>query len=226
MRRLLASLLCLALATAASAQCTCIDKGDIKERMKMATAAINAYGKELPAMGLLPCTAANRATLQARVNSAIGAAQTPGRLPPRASGGTTNNCEIEVNAPNPCLEAAIRAHEKVHQDACRATWEKHQAAILAGKGKERFEALGMNLASYMVEEITGYQAELAFLAKELARLNKDCDKPPPPHRHYTPGGGDDSSPPRPGLANPRSGDPLAPPPMPKPKPLPQPKPID
>ena len=83
-------------------------------------------------------------------------------------------------------------------------------------------------ASYNAEEIEGYTAQMRFLYDQLARLERDCKTPP--QRHYTPGGGlelrGDPGPAATGTVNPRSGDPLAPPPMPKAKSMPQPKPID
>ena len=228
MRRLIASFLCLASAQGLLAQCDCIDKGDIKERLKRDQVAIQAYSSQLQKMGRLPCTPENRAALQEIVGDAMFAAKTPGRIPLNASGNTTNNCDIEVTAPTKCLEAAIRIHEEVHQKACNATWAKHQALILAGQGKNRFEALGLPIASYIAEEIEGYTAEMRFLYDQLARLERDCKTPP--QRHYTPGGGlelrGDPGPAATGTVNPRSGDPLAPPPMPKAKSMPQPKPID
>jgi hypothetical protein len=226
LRGLLVPFLLLSLSVGASAQCDCIDKGDIKERLKLASAAIKGYGQELMAIGTARYTPKLRVEMQARVNRVMGAARTPGRAPMRAEGSTTNNCDIEVRAPTRCLEAAIRAHEKVHQDACRATWEKHQKAILLGKGSDRFEAQGLTMSAYIMEEVTGYQAEISFLNQELARLNRDCQQAPP-QRHYTPGRGLDlrgDEPPLPGAGGTEKPKTLAPPPMPKPKPLPTPTP--
>ena len=227
MRGLLTSILLLTLATTAGAQCKCSDKDDIQERLKLISAAVNAYGKELSRIGGARYTPQFRATLQGRVGRAMGEARTPGRPALVAEGGTTNNCSIEdVHAPSPCLEAAIRAHEKVHQDACNATLETHRPLILKGQGADRFEALGFTMSGYIVEEVTGYQAESAFLVKELARLNRDCK--PPPQRHYTPAQGThlrDENPPQADHATPGKPRPIAPPPpMPQPKPLPTPTP--
>ena len=226
MRPRFASILLAAVPLLAQKPCECIDKGDIKERLKLASAAIQAYGKEIGTTGLSPYSPKLRVALQARVNSAMAAARTPGRMSTASSGGTSNFCQIEdVHAPTKCLEAAIRAHEKVHQDACLATRDQTTSAILSGKAADRFEALHMTMAGYMVEEVTGYQAEIQFLTRELARLEKDC-QPPPPKRHYTPVHGDEgpaAPPPAQDHGNPR---PITAPPMVKPKPLPTPKPID
>lgn len=212
----------LSLPVLAQGPCDCIDRGDIKERLKRVNNAIKAYGKEMAAVGASTYTAAGRKALQARVEASMGA--TPGRIPLHADGYTTNNCDIEVKAPTKCLEAAIRAHEKVHQDACKATWEKHQKEILMGRAADRFEANKMTMAGYIMEEVTGYQAEIQFLTKELARLERDCKpKPPPRHSYTTSRGVDSSEGSQPaGQGGPR---PIGPPPMVKPKPMPTPPPI-
>ncbi|MBL0211360.1 MAG: hypothetical protein IPQ13_10695 [Holophagaceae bacterium] len=214
----------------AQAPCDCIDKADIKERIKRDSAAIEAYGKEIVKMAMTPYTTPGRVALQGRVNTAMSATNTPGRIPLQASGSTDNSCNITVNAPTKCLEAAIRAHEKVHQDACRATYDQHHV-IFRRKAMDRFEALNMTMAGYIMEEVSGYQAELLFLHKELARLEKDCQPPPPPphgrdysSRSYTPNE-DHGTSPSPAPAPSRNSDPTKPKPMVKPKPLPTPKPI-
>ena len=213
----------------AQAPCDCIDKADIKERIKRDTAAIEAYGKEITKLMMTPYTTPGRVALQAKVGAAMSATNTPGRIPLAASGNTTNNCDIEVNAPTKCLEAAIRAHEKVHQDACRATYDQHHV-IFRRKAMDRFEAMNMTMAGYIMEEVQGYQTEIMFLTKELARLEQACKPPPPPPgRDYSPrdhspseGGG----PPPSTSPDPSKPKPYAAPPMVKPKPLPVPKPID
>lgn len=227
--RLIPTLLLLAaLPAAAQKPCDCIDKGDLKERLKRSTAAIQAYGKELATVGAQPYSAAGRDALQGRVNDAMFGAKTKGRIPLNAHGTTSNNCDIVVNAPTKCLEAVIRAHEQVHQDACKRDYETTAPKILMGKAKDRFDALNTTMAFYIMEEVAGYQAELAFIQRELARLERDCQpNPPGPKRHYSPTRGIDVS----GGSQPSSGsDPgkpkgYAPPPMPKPKPLPVPPPI-
>lgn len=208
---------------AAQAPCDCIDKGDLKERMKRATAAIQAYGKELAAVGAQPYSAAGREALQGRVNNAMFGAKTKGRIPLNAHGATSNNCDIVVNAPTKCLEAVIRAHEKVHQDACRRDYDQTASKILMGKANDRFEALNTTMAFYIMEEVAGYQAELAFIQRELARLERDCqpNPPPGPKRGYSPGRGIDMSGSDPAPDKPKG---MAPP-MPKPKPMPVPPPI-
>ncbi len=229
MRKVFTTFLLSAIPLIAQAPCDCIDKGDIKERIKRDTAAIEAYGKEIITMAMTPYTTPGRVALQARVNTAMSATNTPGRIPLQASGSTDNSCNITVNAPTKCLEAAIRAHEKVHQDACRATYDQHHV-IFRRKAMDRFEALNMTMAGYIMEEVSGYQAEIMFLQKELARLERDCKPPPPPHgrdytsRSYAPDedhGTLPSSTPAPS----RNTDPTKPKPLAKPKPLPTPKPI-
>lgn len=229
MHKVFVILLLSAIPLLAQAPCDCIDKGDIKERIKRDTAAIEAYGKEIVKMAMTPYTTPGRVALQGRVNTAMSATNTPGRIPLQASGSTDNSCNITVNAPTKCLEEAIRAHEKIHQDACRATYDQHHV-IFRRKAMDRFEALNMTMAGYIMEEVSGYQAELMFLHKELARLERDCQPPPPPHgRDYTSRGdtpdedhGTSSSPtPAPS----RNTDPTKPKPLAKPKPLPTPKPI-
>lgn len=227
MRAPLAAVLLASLPLLAQGPCDCIDKGDIKERIKRASNAIKAYGKEIATTGMKPYSPAERTALQARVGASMGA--TPGRIPLHSDGGTTNNCDIQVNAPTKCLEAAIRAHEKVHQDACKRDYDKTASKILTGKAADRFDALNTTMSFYMMEEVAGYQAELMFLNKELARLEKDCKPTPqPPRRHYSNSSNSPIDPPGPsatGTANPGSPKPITAPPLAKPKPLPTPPPI-
>lgn len=220
----------LAAQAPAPAPCDCLDKEDIKVRMKRDTAAINAYGKEMVTTGMAPYTTAGRLALQKRVGAAMSATNTPGRIPLDASGATSNSCDIVIEGhPTKCLEAAIRAHEQIHQDACRATWDKHHE-IFRRKAMDRFEALGMTLSGYMMEELQGYQAELMFLAKELNRLERECQAPPPDRDYSTPatqGGANSGAPPAPSASHaPNTPRPITARPMVKPKPLPQPKPIE
>lgn len=234
MRNAFAAFVLSAIPLLAQAPCDCIDKADIKERIKRDTAAIEAYGKEITKLMMTPYTTPGRVALQAKVNAAMSATNTPGRIPLQASGATTNNCDIEVNAPTKCLEAAIRAHEKIHQDACRATYDQHHV-IFRRKAMDRFEAMGMTMSGYIMEEVSGYQAELMFLAKELARLERECQPPPPPpgrdysSRSYAPSDGGSASPsPSPSRPthDPSRPKPITAPPMVKPKPMPAPKPIE
>ena len=169
MRNALLILFLAAIPVVAQAPCDCIDKGDIKVRITRITAAINAYGKEMATIGMAPYTTPDRIALQTRVNAAMSATNTPGRIGLDASAATSNSCEIVIEGhPTKCLEAALRAHEKVHQDACKATWDKHHE-VFRRKAMDRFEALGMTMSGYMMEEVQGYQAEIMFLAKEQAR---------------------------------------------------------
>ncbi len=232
MRNVFAALLLSSIPLIAQTPCDCIDKGDIKERIKRDTAAIEAYGKEITKLAMTPYTTPGRVALQSRVNTAMSAINTPGRIPLQASGSTDNNCNIVVNAPTKCLEEAIRTHEKVHQDACRATYDQHHV-IFRRKAMDRFEAMNMTMAGYIMEEVSGYQAEIMFLQKELARLERDCQPPPPPHgrdyssRSYSPSDdGGSQPPPARGAHDPSRPKPITAPPMVKPKPLPAPKPID
>lgn len=231
MRNALATLFISALPLVAQAPCDCIDKGDIKVRITRITAAINAYGKEMATIGMVPYTTPNRIALQKRVDAAMSASNTSGRIPLEASAATSNSCDIEVfGHPTKCLEAALRAHEKIHQDACKATWDKHHE-VFRRKAMDRFEALGMTMSGYMMEEVQGYQAEIMFLAKEQARLEQACKPPPPPpgrdysSRDHSPTEGGGPQPPN-TSPDPSKPKPYAAPPMVKPKPLPTPKPID
>lgn len=186
MRASLSAFLLAVLPLAGQAPCDCIDKGDLRERINRVTAAIQAYGKEIITTGMASYSPAARVALQNRVDQAMGAAATPGRIRLGACGGTTNNCDIVVTAPTKCLEGAIRAHEKVHQDACRRDYDETASKILTGKAKDRFDALKTTMSFYMMEELEGYQAELMYLNRELARLTRDCQTPSPaPRRDYS-----------------------------------------
>lgn len=77
MRNALATFYLAAIPLLAQAPCDCLDKGDIKERIKRDSAAIEAYGKEIVKMGMTPYTTPGRVALQGRVNAAMSASNTP-----------------------------------------------------------------------------------------------------------------------------------------------------
>jgi len=201
------SLLLLALPAQAQGHCDCIDKADIKKRIRLATEAMNGYVSEMPKWMISPYTAADRDVLQARVEAYMVAKAGIKGLHPGAKGATSNMCWIEITAPTKCLEEAIRRHEQVHQAACEKVRAKAIKKTLSGGAADRFEAVGATMMEYMNEEIAGYMAEVEFLRDELRRLERDCDRPPPPGRSYS----------SPRTSN--SPDAPPPPPMPpKPKP--------
>ena len=199
--------LLLVLPAWAQGPCDCIDKADIKERIARAQNALKAYGEEMAKIGWAPYTAEGRKALEELVEQAIFEQKREG-INLGAGGHTSNLCIMEINAPTRCLEEAIRRHEKVHQEACLRTLESHMKEILFGNAADRFEANGATMSGYIMEEVMGYSAEIAFLQSELARLERDCQ---PPRRDY-------SSPAR-------SDGALAPPPPKGPPSLSKPKPI-
>lgn len=150
----------------AQGPCDCIDKADLKERLARVKNAIKAYGEEIVKIGMTPYTTEGRDALQGRVEQAIFEQKREG-IKLNASGHTTNLCTMEVTAPTRCLEESIRRHEKVHQDACKQTLEDHMKKILSGDARDRFEANGSTMAGYIMEELLGYQTEIAFLQAEL-----------------------------------------------------------
>lgn len=220
-------LLAFSLTAWAQQPCDCIDKADLKERLARVKNAIKAYGDEITQIGRTPYTAVGRKALQARVDQAVSGQRRQG-IKLGADGHTSNLCQIEVTAPTRCLEEAIRRHEKVHQDACKQTLETHLKKILAGEAADRFEANGNTMAGYIMEELQGYQAEIAFLQGELNRLERDCQPPPAPKRDYSsPLRSDrpDAPAPAQGPAPVGKPKPITAPPLAKPKPLPQPAPL-
>jgi len=203
LRRLLPILLLAAPALQAQKPCDCIDKADIKKRIRLATEPINGYVSEMPKWMISPYTAKDRDVLQARVEAHMVAKAGIKGLHPAAKGATSNMCWIEISAPTKCLEEAIRRHELVHQAACEKVRMTALKKILSGSASDRFEAVSATMMEYMNEEIAGYMAELEFLQSELRRLENDCDKPPP-GRSYS--------------SRPRQPEGAAPPPPPRPSP--------
>jgi hypothetical protein len=216
LRRLLPLLLLAAPALQAQKPCECIDKADIKKRIRLATEAMNGYATEMAKWMISPYTAADREVLQARVEAHMVAKAGVKGLHPAAKGGTDNMCWISITAPTKCLEEAIRRHEMVHQAACEKVRMQALKKILAGSASDRFEAVGATMMDYINEEIAGYMAEVEFLQSELRRLENDCDTPPPPGRDYSGRPLPPSGPPPPPA--PPKLRPYGAPPLPKPKP--------
>lgn len=225
-RTALLALLLAVPALRAGGTCDCIDQADIKKRIRLATEAINGYVSEMPKWIVSPYTPKDRVVLQSRVEAFMVAHAGVKGLHPAASGGTSNMCFVDVQAPTKCLEEAIRRHEVVHQVACEKVRTQALKKILSGQASDRFEAVGATMLDYMNEEISGYMAELEFLQSELRRLQNDCNpKPPGGGRDYSSSGRDYSSsrrstggaPPPPPANTPKLR-PYGAPPLPKPKP--------
>ena len=196
--------LVFALPAHALAQCQCIDVGDMKARMKEATTAIEAFHKEIVKMmeqiqrtqDPLLYTEARRIMLRDNVQKALNTASTGKRISATPTideggpAGTGNLCVISWNlhpSTTACLRESIKRHEEHHQRECVKMLDggKIAKAAVTGKGTDRFERSGSSLIQYASEEISGYQAELIFLAGELQRLAQACKPPKPVVRDYT-----------------------------------------
>jgi hypothetical protein len=192
-----------ALPAPALAQCQCIDVGDIKARMKEATTAIEAFHKEIVKMAEqmqrtqdpLLYTEARRIKLRDNVQAALNTSTgnrisaTP-TIEEGGPAGTGNLCVITFNlhpSTTACMRESIKRHEEHHQRECVKMLDgaKIAKAVVTGKGTDRFERSGASLIQYASEEITGYQAELTFLAGEQRRLEQACKPPKPQVRDYT-----------------------------------------
>jgi hypothetical protein len=190
-------------ATAARSQCTCIDIGDIKQRIKEAQTAIDTYGQEIGKMveqmqrtrEPLPYTPARRAKLQGRVQAALNQV-TAGHISTAPAdgdnpGGTDNLCRTTINLhprATTCMRESVTRHENYHQQQCKKTFSV--GGVLAGvvSGKvDRFERAEASLIEYAQEEIGGYTTELTFLQSELARLQRapECQPKRPEVIDYT-----------------------------------------
>ena len=163
---------------------------------------MNAYGAEVQKMGEqmqrtqagIPYTKERREKLQGRVQEAldkaakgrIATAPTMGDNP----GGTDNLCNVTINlhpSATACMRESVKRHEQFHRQECLKTRTAGKIATSINTGQDRFERDGFQLMQYASEEIGGYQAEVAFLASEQARLAQAC-KPPKPKtevRDYT-----------------------------------------
>lgn len=198
-----AVLVALALAAPALAHaqaCQCIDVGDIKARMLEAQTAINAYGQEMQKMAEqmqrtqqpIPYTKERREKLQGRVQVALnGVAK--GRISTTPTmgdnpGGTDNLCNVTIGlhpSATACMRESVRRHEEYHRQECLKTRTAGKIGTSVRTGQDRFERDGIQLTQYASEEIGGYQAELAFLSAEQARLAKACQPPKREVRDYT-----------------------------------------
>jgi hypothetical protein len=191
-------LLWLAAFAAHAQTCQCIDIGDIKRRSAEAQAAIQAYNAEMGKMmeqiqrthQPLQYTPERREKLQGRVQQALNQAN-PGAIATAPvlghnAGGTDNLCNISINlhpSATACMRESVRKHEEYHREQCLKTRSVGSiaGAVVSGKA-DRFERDGVSLMQYASEEIGGYTTELAFLQKELGRLQSapECQPKKPP----------------------------------------------
>lgn len=221
LRRLpaLVGLLLLCALGQAFAQCDCVDKADLRKRIKLAEVAAKEFALAMVSYGTTPYTTAEGDKISGQVGQAMfNKAGSTFTMKLNSHGKTNNLCQIDIEAPTPCLKEAIRRHEQVHEKACKRAWAEAGAGVIS-KGGDRFVAVGATMADFCREEVEGYTAELKWMAQELARLESICkEKPPPPlTRDYSSRNTGSSA------ISPMT--PITPPPIAKPRPMPTPTPI-
>jgi len=204
----------------AFAQCDCVDKADLRKRIKLAEVAAKEFALAMVSYGTTPYTTAEGLKISHQVDQTMfNKAGNTFTMKLNTHATTSNLCQVEIDAPTPCLKEAVRLHEQVHERACKKAWAEAGAGVI-GKGGDRFVAVGATMADFCREEVEGYTAELKWMAQELARLESICkDTPPPPLvRDYSFRGATGSS-----DISPMT--PITPPPIAKPRPMPTPPPI-
>ena len=152
--------------------CDCADQFDIKSRIAEATAARDAFAKSAAdrsanedGRNLKPemySDAAKTAETEA-AKPAVKAATTART----ASGETGSDCTTKITAPSPCLQAAIQTHENVHSLTCQAMKKDGRVGFM---GDYKFQ---MTMVSFLRNEVAGYDAEIAYLKSEMARIQAD-----------------------------------------------------
>src|SRR5262249_20856445 len=151
------------LSASAWSQCTCIDIGDIKRRIKESEVAINAYSTEIQKMveqmqrthDPLQYTPERRQKLQTRVQAALDQAAT-GAIPTAKPlgerlGGTNNLCmtSIEMHpSATACMRESVKRHEDQHQKECMKTLSAGGVLDSIKTGKDRFERSNASLIQY------------------------------------------------------------------------------
>ncbi len=98
-----------------------------------------------------------------KIDSAMKKVSLKGRS---GKGETKPSCLSKVEAPTPCLRAALQVHENVHVKACDA----HIAKGGTGDWKD-----ALTMADYWREDAAAYKAEKDYLDKELDLIFNDMN---------------------------------------------------
>ena len=169
---------CTGIGLAPSLPCQCKDIGDLRRRVQVANAAINAYKNEIAVMKAqeakgktLEFTQERYEKLQFLVKESILQNQS-WEGGSDATAKTNSACEIEIDPiATPCIREVLRIHETVHRKACLAS--KSVTDLATGKVDWKQKETLVELAQ---EEIDGYTAELAYLDAQLKSAEQDCCK--------------------------------------------------
>jgi hypothetical protein len=151
--------------------CDCPDQFDIKSRIAEATAARNAFEKSAATRSYNDSVSgkpemysdAAKAAETTAAKPAVEAATTART----ASGETGSDCTTKINAPSPCLRAAIQTHENVHSLTCQAMKKDGRVGFM------RDYKFQMTMVTFLRNEVAGYDAEIAYLKNEMARIQAD-----------------------------------------------------
>ncbi len=86
-------------------------------------------------------------------------------------GDTTSDCGTTVTADTPCLQGSFQAHENVHRATCQRVIGQLSDA---GRGSafQNFRT-SMTMVDMWNDEIAGYNAEIAYINRNLATAKND-----------------------------------------------------
>jgi hypothetical protein len=192
--------------------CGCADLGDLKNRRKEVSVALNLYQSEIERVNNemiknrkpIYYTPELKREIQDKVQAALND-NGLGKLSTQASGQTDDLCNISVNEQaTSCMQQSTRAHEQAHRDACLQTRNPSRivdSVSTRGHYKDRFEVKRALLINYAIEEQVAYFTEQNFLVAQLNTLEGSCKPAAPILRDYSfeaadDGDSNDSSSPR------------------------------
>ena len=156
--------------------CTCSDIPALEQRLKRVQTAIGQYEARIAEQQAADAGGKPTGFTGDAKEAAVDKIEKQSGLRAKSSSdsGDTNGvtCEIQVRAPNRCVWGSLQTHENLHAQICT---KFHEDARAAGKtstfGTDYREA--MSLVDFYNEEIRGYQAEIQYIDKNLAKARAD-----------------------------------------------------
>jgi hypothetical protein len=151
--------------------CDCPDQFDIKSRIAEATAARDAFAKSAATRSYNDSVSGHPEMYSDEAKTAETDAAKPAvkaaTTARTASGETGSDCTTKIDAPSPCLRAAIQTHENVHSLTCQAMKKDGRVGFM------RDYKFQMTMVTFLRNEVAGYDAEIAYLQNEMARIQAD-----------------------------------------------------
>lgn len=157
--------------------CTCKDVKDLENRLNVAKAAIAEYQLGINDVNAHDAkvgkpTMYNEGTWkeeQENVKIAMQAVFVKGSR--TGKGDTTTDCGTSVTADTPCLRGSFQTHENVHRATCQRVTGELKASGKGGAFQNFKES--MKMVDVWNDEIAGYNAEIAYISKNLAKAKSD-----------------------------------------------------